>query len=310
MTITRAFVAASLAAVLLHAAPAAAKTHVPLWDHGFQTVSAVTPSTVVVKHAAGLEQQLPTGQITVQAAVYPADAGILRPGERVNVFQEMDRRPLVVVHPSAFGRLQKTGSIWTVTSKRRGTVALNGTNPQLYGMREWKAGERVMVFGPMLGPDKVDVAAVAAAPLLTRSTVQSATAATLTLKSDQYGTLTYRLDRLPSVVREQFRTMAPGDAVIASLNPLNRQVLMVWPDHMERWAKTLERGTAGQVVAVSPKDITLTNHLGTVTIPLNHTVTIRWKGRRDAKITDVTPGTRIVAVRDKDGSLKIMVRGK
>jgi hypothetical protein len=104
--------------------------------------------------------------------------------------------------------------------------------------------------------------------------------------------------------------MAHGDAVIASLNPLNRQVLMVWPDHMERWAKTLERGTAGQVVAVSPKDITLTNHLGTVTIPLNHTVTIRWKGRKDAKITDVTPGTRIVAVRDKDGSLKIMVRGK
>lgn len=309
MTKASASLAAAAAVILLQAVPAAAKSHVPLWGHGFQTVSAVTPSTVVVKHAAGLEQQLPTGQISVQAAVYPADAGILRPGEHVNVFQDRGERPFLVVHPSAMGVLSKNNRVWTVTSKRRGTVSLSGATPQFYGMRDWKSGQRVMVFGPLAGSDRVDATAVAAAPLSARSTVQATSATALTLKSAEYGTLTYSLQRLPASIRQHFLALSPGDAVVASLNPLTRQVLMVWPDHLDRWVKTLERGTAGQVVAVSPQDVTLTNQLGTVTIPLNHTATIQWHGHQDAKMTDITPGTRILAVRHQDGSLKVMVLG-
>lgn len=301
---------AAAGTALVLSVPAAAKTQVPLWGHGFETVSSVTPSTVVVKHAEGVEQQLPMSNISVQAAVYPATAGILRPGERVSVFQEAGSHPLVVVHPSAYGKLVKSNDMWTVTSKRHGTTTLTGSNPQLFGMRDWKAGERVMVFGATIGENKVDATAVAATPLMARSTVQSTTADSVTLKSDQYGTLTYPLTRLPASVRQHFSSLSPGDSVIASLNPLNRQVLMVWPDRMERWARTFERGSAGQVVAVSPKDLTITNHLGTVTIPLNHETTIRWEGHKDAKVSDITAGTRILALREKDGNLRLMVLKK
>lgn len=303
----RSLVVVTAVATLLWSSPVAAKSHIPLWGYGSETVSSVTPSTLIVKHQAGLEQKLPMSQITVQAAIYPATAGILRPGERVTVFQESDARPLVVVHPEAYGTLAHAGSMWTVHSKRHGTVSITGSNPQLLGMRQWHSGDKVMVFGASVGNHKVDASAVAAVPLMARSTVQSLSNNALTLKSDDYGVLSYSLSRLPAPLRQHFSAITPGQSVIASLDPLTRQVLMVWPDHKERWARTLERGSAGQVVAVSSKDLTLTNHLGTVTIPLNHSVTVQWPGHQNAHVSEIKPGARVMILRDHDGSLKIMV---
>lgn len=288
------------------AAPASARHRPPLWAHGYETVSAVTPTTLVVKHEDGLEQKLPMAEIQVRAGIYPAVRDVLRPGEQVTVFQENQMAPLVVVHPATFGTLSQKGATWQVSSKRQGTMTLAGTNPILLGLTRQTAGTEVMVFGPASG-QQIDVTALAARPLVARSTVQSANSRQMTMKSAQYGLLTYNLTGLPGRFREHLGAMSPGQAVVACLNPLDRQVLMVWPDRMERWAKTLERGSAGQVIAVSPKDLTLTNALGTVTIPLNNPTTIRWPGHPNAGPQQIPPGTRVVAVRERSGALKIMV---
>ncbi len=280
------------------------------WPTSTETVSAVTPTTLVVKHAQGVEQKLAMSQIGVKAAMYPATRGILRPGERVTLFQEPDIRPLVVVHPEIYGKLAQSGSTWTVTSKRSGTTTLTGSNPELLGMTQWHSGDRVLVFGSAIGPHQVDASAVAAMPLMAHSTVQSASANALTLKSDDYGTLTYSLKDLPGHLRQHLSALAPGQNVIASLDPLTRHVLMVWPDHMERWARALERGTAGQVVAISPQDLTLTNHLGTVTIPLNHPAQVRWMGHKAPQLKDIHPGARVLVIRERDGNLNLMVLTK
>lgn len=291
--------------------PAAAQARpAAQWPTSTETVSAVTPTTLVVKHAQGVEQKLAMSQIGVKAAMYPATRGILRPGERVTLFQEPDIRPLVVIHPEVYGKLARSGSAWTVTSKRSGTTTLTGSNPELLGMKQWHSGDRVLVFGSAIGPNKVDASAIAAMPLMARSTVQSATSSALTLKSDDYGTLTYSFKDLPGVLRQHLSALSPGQNVIASLDPLTRHVLMVWPDHMERWARALERGTAGQVIAVSPKDLTLTNHLGTVTIPLNHPAHVRWDGHRDAQLKDIQPGARVLVIRERDGNLNLIVLSK
>ena len=301
---------ASACLTLALSLPAAAKSRVPIWDHGFEVVKTVTPSTLVVQHASGIEQKLAVGNLSVQAAIYPASAGILRAGEAVTVFQEQQTPPLVIVHPEAFGTLEKSGTLWSLKSKRHGSQTLVSSKPELLGMREWQAGKKVMVFGQTLQDGKITAAALAAVPLVTRSTVQAVSADSLVLHSDQYGALTYSLKGVPVRFRQHFQSMSPGQYVIANLNPLNRQVLMVWPDHMERWAHTLERGSAGQVVAVSGSDITLTNHLGTVTIPISQQTTLQWQGHKDAKVSQISPGTRIIAVRERDGHLRIMVMGK
>ncbi len=290
--------------------PAAAKSRLPLWDHGFEVVKTVTPSTLTIQHPSGIEQKLAVSNISVQAAIYPASAGILRPGEAVTVFQEPQTSPLVIVHPAAFGTLEKSGSMWSLKSKHHGTQALVTSNPELLGMRKWESGAKVMAFGQVVEGSKINAVALAAAPLVARSTVKSISPDSLTLQSDQYGALNYSFKAVPIRFRQHFRALSPGQSVIANLNPLNRQVLMVWPDHMERWAHTLERGSAGQVVAVSPTDITLTNHLGTITIPLNKQATLQWEGHKDAKISQLSPGTRIIAVRERDGQLRIVVMKK
>lgn len=295
-------------AVLTIAAPAAAQSRPHMWTHHDELVSAVTPSTLVIKHAAGLEQRLAMSSVTVQAAMYPANSGILRPGEHVSLFQESGSNPLVIVHPAAYGTLEHQNGLWSVVSKRRGTMLLNGLNTaQLLGLKSHTAGQRVMAFGTQTGSNSVDVAAVAAPPLMTRSIVKSVSPGQITLQSDQYGTLVYSLSQLPMRLRQHFTTLATGQTVMAGLNPLDHRVLMVWPDHLNHWARTLERGSAGQVVAVTAQDLTLTNHLGTVTIPLNHKTTIRWTGHSQAQVTQITPGTRVLALRQKDGHLQILV---
>ena len=297
-------------AILALAAPVSAHSRPPLWSHGFEEVRSVSPSTIVVKHQTGLEQKLATSNLNVQAAMYPASPSILRPGERVNVFQDGTAKPLVVVHPAAYGTLKSTGATWSLISKHHGTLGLSGGNPQLLGMKDYTQGAKVMVFGAFLGQQKLDTAAVAARPILAPATVRSASNDTLTLKSEQYGMLTYALNQVPSAFRHKLASMTPGQTVVAGLNPLNRQVLMVWPNRVEKWAHTLERGTSGKVVAVSPKDLTLTNRLGTVTIPLDHKATLKWPGHNNAKVSQMTPGTRVIVLRNNDGSLNIMVLEK
>ncbi|PSR20752.1 MAG: hypothetical protein C7B45_13475 [Sulfobacillus acidophilus] len=294
--------------LLTVASPAFAQGRPHLWGHQDELVSSVTPTTLVIKHAEGLEQQLPMSSVTVQAAMYPATAGILRPGEHVSVLQETGSNPLVIVHPAAYGTLTHQGGQWTIVSRRRGTMFLNGApSAQLLGLKTVASGQRVMAFGTQTGTTSVDVAALAAKPLITRSTIKTVAATQLTLQSEQYGTLVYSLAHLPPSVRQHLTAMTTGQSVVAGLNPLNHRVLMVWPDRLDRIARTLERGTAGQVIAVSPKDLTLTNHLGTVTIPLNHKTIVRWSGHSQAQLAQVTPGKRVLALRQKDGNLQIMV---
>jgi hypothetical protein len=294
--------------LLTAAAPAFAHSRPPMWGHQDELVSAVTPTTLIIKHAEGLEQQLAMSSVTVQAAMYPASAGILRPGEHVSVLQESGSNPLVIVHPAAYGTLTHQNGQWSVISKRHGTMLLNGAqSAQLLGLKSPANGQRVMAFGTQTGTTSVDVAALAASPLMTRSTIQAVGADQMTLQSEQYGTLVYSLAHLPQSVRQHFTALAAGQTVIAGLDPLNHRVLMIWPDRLGHFARTLERGTAGQVVAVSPQDLTLTNHLGTVTIPLNHEVSVRWPGHPQARVAQMTPGTRVMALRQKDGDLQILV---
>lgn len=297
---------ASALTVLGLSGSVSAHSRPPLWAHGFEVVSSVSPSTVTLKHQAGPEQTLAVSKLRVQAAMYPASPTILRPGERVNVFQAADHKSLVVVHPAAYGTLKRDGVLWTVASKRHGVMAVAGRNPKLLGMKGWTEGARVMVFGT-LGTQRVEATAVAAPPLLAPSIIQSANVDKVTLKSDQYGQLSFALNQLPNAFRQQLAAMTPGQTVIAGLDPVSHQVLMVWPNHVQKWAHTLERGTSGTVVAVSPKDLTITNQLGTVTIPLDHPAKLTWPGHADAKVTQLTPGTRVIAVRHKDGTLNIMV---
>ncbi|MCY0877345.1 MAG: hypothetical protein OWU84_00100 [Firmicutes bacterium] len=293
------------ALTLMLSTPVAARTHMPLWDHGFETVSAVTPSTVVIKHSDGVEQQVGLSQVQVRASVYPAPAAILKPGERVSLWANTPSA-LVVVHPSAVGTLVSSPGGWQVATKHRGVVQLSGAHPLLLGLKQLAAGERVLTFGPRRG-ESVEVTAVAARPLMVRTVVEATTPERVTLASDQYGTLTYTLGSLPASLKTAVSHLAPGQIAVACLNPLNRQVLMVFQDPAAAWAKTLERGSAGEVVAVSPKDLTLTNHLGTVTIPLNMPTEIEWPGHPRASATALTPGTRIVAVRESSGKLKVLV---
>jgi len=305
--LTRMLTALSFMAAMTVAAPTAmAHSRVPGWSPTHDVVTALTPSTVVIQHPGGLEQKLALSAIAVRAAMYPSSTAILRPGEDVSLLGESGSSTLMVVHPVAYGQLTKPGNQWQV-ARHHQTVSLNGSNPEVLGMSQLQAGQRVMVFGVRHGDTSIDTTAVAAPPLTTRSVIKSASADQLTLQSPQYGTLTWSLTGLPSIVRQQVAKLVPGKTVIAGLDPISRQVLMVWPDHMERWAHALERGSAGQIVAVSPKDLTLTNHLGTVTVPLNGPVQIRWQGHTDATLSQLTPGTRVMTLRKKDGHLTVVV---
>jgi hypothetical protein len=300
--------AGAAASLLIVASPVvSAHGHGPFWGHRFDTVSEVTPSTLTVKHPSGLVQELPMNQVRVEAAIYPANSGILRPGQEVSLLEEPNQRPIVMVHPVAYGTLTKVNTGWTVVSRRGGSATLVGANPQLLSMTHWSAGNRVMVFGARVHAHQVAMSAIAAMPLMARSVVQSVSPEFLTLETDQYGVLRYPLADVPGSLRQQLAALTPGRRVIAGLNPLNHAVLMVWPDHTERWARTLERGSAGQIVAISPKDLTLTNRLGTVTVPLDHPAAVHWPGHEKASISQLKPGMRLIVVREKDGHLKILV---
>ncbi len=154
--------------------PASAKSRLPLWDHGFETVSAVTPSTVVIKHSDGLEQQVGLSQVQVRASVYPAPKDILKVGETVSLWQTNQASPLLVVHPAATGTLVQSGSLWQVATKHRGLVTLHGSHPLLLGLARLTPGERVLTFGPQ-SPQGVNVTAVAARPLMVRTVVDAKT---------------------------------------------------------------------------------------------------------------------------------------
>lgn len=304
--LTQGVAVAIMGGTLAIASPALAKSHVPMWAHGFETVSAVTPSSVSVKHADGLEQKLPMAHLKVRAGLYPASTAILRSGEAVSVWEEPGQNATLIVHPAAVGTLTQSGSDWQLQSQRYGTVTLRGNNPTLLGLKQLTAGQQVMAFGSPSGQE-VDTAAVAARPIMVRTTLSQVQNGSLTLQSTEYGTLTYGLDGLPSHFKNTLEALKPGSWVQAYLNPMTHEVLVAWPDHTERWAKTLEKGTAGQVIAISPKDITITNHIGTVTIPHDSHVSVQWPGHDKATVEQIPVGSRIIAVRNQQGQLQILV---
>lgn len=290
-------------AALAMASPAMAHGHPGPWFHHADTVVSVTPSTLTVKDGTATEE-IPMSALTVRAGMYPAHASILRAGEQVTVLKRISAAPLVIVHPAAHGILAEKSGSWQLTSKHH-TWTLKGT-PVLLGLDHLTAGTKALAFGPAR-QQQVAVTAVAARPLMTRATVTASSSRSLSAKSDQYGTLTYSLTDLPEHLQAHLAATKPGETVVVCLNPQNRQVLMMMPDRMAHWVTTLEHGTAGQVVAVSAKDLTLTNSLGTVTIPLNQQTSVRWPDHPHTTVKAVRPGMRIIAVRHSDASLRIMV---
>ncbi|NMP21776.1 hypothetical protein [Sulfobacillus harzensis] len=291
------------AASLIASAPVAAYSG-PHHHWAKETVTAVTPTTLTIKDGDATHE-VPMASAQVRAGMYPASPSILRAGETVTVVGETSDTPLVIVHPAAYGTLTKPGASWQVISKRHGTFTLKGS-PILLGMRDLSPGTKAAAFGPATGKE-IDVTAVASRPVMTQARVTTATSGVLKAQSDQYGMLSYPLSQLPTRFQERLRALKPGDAVVACLNPLNRQVLMMMPDRLDHWVKALEHGTAGQVVAVSNKDLTLTNPLGTVTVPITPKTTVRWPGHPHTTVKQIKPGTRVLAIRHPDASLKIRI---
>ena len=294
-------------ALTLFAAPAMAQSHSQDWHPHYKTVTAVTPTTLTMKDGTATEQ-IPMAGLKVRAGMYPVTRGILRAGEHISVWHPAGASPIVVVHATAHGTLVQKGSLWELTTKHQGTISLAG-KPIVLGASSLSTGMKAAAFGPKSG-QRVDVAAVAQRPVMTEATLVKAGGGVWIAKSDQYGTLQYALTDLPPALQKRLSTMKPGTLMVACLNPQNHAVLMMMPDRHARWAKTLEHGTAGQVIAISQKDITLTNALGTVTIPLNRPVKVRWPGHPHASISQVKPGTRVLALRHEDGSLKLLVMPK
>lgn len=260
------------------------------------TVQSITPSTLTVSDG-GATESIPMSGIQIRAGMYPANATILQIGEKVRILAAGSSN-VVIVRPAAHGKLVKTGSAWDVQTHHHGMWRLIGTNPQFLGMKTWSAGARVAAFGTSSN-NSVSLTALAAHPIMTHAQVTAANANSITAKSDQYGALTYSFEGIPQHFQHYLASLPVGKAVIAYLNPLDHQVLAIMPDHMDRWAKVMEHGSAGQLVAVSPKDLTLTNALGTVTVPLNAPVTMHWEGHPQAKAQDLTPGTRILVFRSE-----------
>ncbi len=269
-----------------------------------EKVTAVTPTTLTVQDE-GHSRAFPLASARIRAGMYPASAKVLRPGETVTVLDSPTEAPLVIIHPAAYGTLTKPGATWQLDSKHHGTYTLKGS-PALLGMRELSPGTKAAAFGPVTGKE-VDVTAVASRPVMARAKITAANADTVKAQSEQYGPLSYPLQALPRHLQQRLSQLKPGDSVVACLNPLDHQVLMIMPDHLDHWVKALEHGTAGQVVAVSNKDITLTNPLGTVTVPINHQTVVKWPGHPKAKVNQIPPGARIMALRHPDASLKILV---
>lgn len=270
-----------------------------------EKVTAVTPTTLTVQDD-GHSQAIPLASARIRAGMYPAPAKVLRPGETVTVLGSRTEAPLVVIHPAAYGTLTKPDRTWKLDSARHGAYTLTGNPPLLLGMRELSPGTKAAVFGPVTGKE-VDVTAVASRPVMARAKITATGGNTIKAQSEQYGTLSYKLEALPHHLTQRLSQLKPGDSVVACLNPLDHQVLMIMPDHLDHWVKTLEHGTAGQVVAVSNKDITLTNPLGTVTVPINRQTVVQWPGHPKAKVDQIPPGARIMALRHPDASLKISV---
>ncbi len=297
--------AASLTALALPV-PAMAQGHAGGWTRHHETIASVTPTTLTVTSGTSRES-LPMAALRVRAGMYPASTTILRAGESVSVLKSGSEPPLVIVHPAAYGTLSQKGSAWELATKRKGTFTLKTTTqPMLLGMKSLTPAFQAAAFGPVTNRE-VDVTALTARPLMTRATITHITANQVAAQSDQYGTLTYSLAGLPSRLQAHLAQMKAGAVVVACLNPLNHQVLMMMPDHLERWARALEHGAAGQVVAVSAKDVTLTNPLGTVTIPLRQSTKVQWMGHPEATVQQIPPGTRILVLRHQDASLKIVV---
>jgi hypothetical protein len=310
---------------LAQSALAAASALVMVWStpalaHGFgdahlghrmhaETIQALTASTVVVRHQDGMEQQVPTAQVAVRAGLYPATKSILSVGETVTLIPN-DGSPVLVVHPATVGTLNQKNTQWQVTSRRKGTLVMAPGHPTLLGMTQLAAGQRAAVFGTVEN-GTLHATAVAAKPLMAEATVKEVKAGKVRLETPQYGSLTYSLDALPGRFRQHLSQLSGGLTVVACLDPVSHQVLMIWPSHTTQMAQALERGSAGQVVAVNGKDLTLTNQLGTVTIPVRTpNVQLQWSGHPKSTIQQIPPGTRIIAFRADDAGLKIMVLGQ
>ncbi len=289
---------------LAHGIPGARVAH---WNA--DKIQALTTSTVVVRHENGMEQQVPMAHIVVRAGMYPASKSILSVGERVSLIPD-GGSPMLVVHPAAFGTLSQKDSRWQVRSRHGGTLTMAAGQPALLGMKHLAAGQRAAVFGTVEG-GILRATAIAAKPLMTEATVQSVSAGLVSLNAGPYGSVTYSLNALPRRFRQHLSQLTGGLTVVACLDPVSHQVLMIWPSHTTQMDQALERGSAGQVVAVNGQDLTLTNQLGTVTIPVRAPgVRVQWSGHPKSTIRQIPPGTRIIAFREDDAGLKIMVLGQ
>lgn len=309
--ITKTALTAASALALIWSTPALAhgipNAHFAHWNA--DKIQALTASTVVVRHEDGMEQQVPMAHVVVRAGMYPASKTILSVGERVSLIPDAGS-PMLIVHPAAFGTLSQKDSHWQITSRERGTLVLALGQPVLLGMKHLAAGQRAAVFGTVEG-GTLHATAAAAKPLFTEATVKNVSSGQVSLDAGPYGSVTYPLNALPRRFRQHLSQLTSGLTVVACLDPVNHQVLMIWPSHTSQMAQALERGSAGQVIAVNGKDLTLTNQLGTVTIPVRTPgVHIQWSGHPKSTIQQIPPGTRIIAFRADDAGLKIMVLGQ
>lgn len=280
-------------------------------------IQSVDSSSVVVqlhrKHHA-VSRTLALSQVSVRAGFYPSSSRILKTGEHVRLIGGMKSSPVLVVMPAVSGSLAQQGSTWTVTNKK-GTVSLSATPSVLYGMGGLSVGQKAQVFGVRSSNTVVNPVAIGALPNHWVVKVTGNQNGVLTLQSTTHGTLTFNSATLPQRWATRLAKIKTNRRLIAIVSPSNNQVLMVMPIHHQRqlakkyWA--LNTTAAGQLTGVNPTQLTLSNKLGTTTIPLSgNTVKIAWRGHTNTSVTQLPTNIKVLVHRNaKSHTLFIRVMG-